>query len=197
MEEMRLFIKEGEASVLHKQKRTFELQYLKGKLRKANVWKRQFDRAAMLGTENQDKMDVDANKESNDVDISELPAEMLDELLQEAKTINIDLTEFTDTLSQANKTYCLCRQLYFGQMIGCDTCDDWYHFQCIGLSVSQAERCEKYICIRCTLSNSISQTANMVAQLTNKWMNCVEHFRAREIQLQKVSCYHSIAPLAM
>ncbi|RYY68690.1 hypothetical protein EON63_24540 [archaeon] len=33
--------------------------------------------------------------------------------------------------------YCICRQLYHGQMVGCDTCDDWFHFYCINLSPTQ------------------------------------------------------------
>lgn len=85
-----------------------------------------------------------------------------------------------------NKTYCLCRQPYHGTMVGCDTCEEWYHFVCVGLSSSQAEKCSKYVCVRCSLKNSFGQSANMVAQLTNKWMNCAEHFRRREETYQKV-----------
>ncbi|KAL5489690.1 hypothetical protein EMCRGX_G018808 [Ephydatia muelleri] len=34
-------------------------------------------------------------------------------------------------------TYCLCRQVSFGEMIGCDNEDcpiEWFHFQCVGLT---------------------------------------------------------------
>eukprot|EP01040_Poterioochromonas_malhamensis_P012481 gene12481-13656_t len=67
--------------------------------------------------------------------------------------------------------------MYFGQMIGCDTCDEWYHFQCVGLSVAQAEKAEKYTCIRCALRNSVQITASYAAKIANKWMDCMrDHF---------------------
>ena len=113
-------------------------------------------------------------------------AELLSELVDESKTILVNLSEYTDSIVQVNKTYCLCRQAYHGEMIGCDTCEEWYHFQCVGLSSNAAEKCAKYMCIRCALKNSYGQSANMVAQLTNKWMNCTEHFRRRDEAFQKV-----------
>jgi hypothetical protein len=111
--------------------------------------------------------------------------------LAEASDIHVDLSEFTDTIVQVNKTYCLCRQAYHGQMVGCDTCEEWYHFQCVGLSSTQAEKCAKYVCIRCSLKVSMGACATSAAQITNKWMNCAEHFRRRDESLQKVSPFVS------
>lgn len=147
--------------------RNTELQELRGELKRARQWK--------------------ARLEKSGFDAGTAAAEVLSELVDEARTIRVNLSEFTDSIVQVNKMYCLCRQAYHGEMVGCDTCEDWYHFQCVGLSVSQAEKCAKYVCIRCSLKNSFLQAANTVAQLTNKWMNCVEHFRRRDETFQKVS----------
>ena len=90
--------------------------------------------------------------------------DVIAELLSEAKEINVNLTEFTENLSVLTKTYCLCRQLYFGVMVGCDTCNEWYHFSCINMTVAQAERCEMYICVRCALYNSFNYSAELVGK---------------------------------
>ena len=34
-------------------------------------------------------------------------------------------------------------------MIGCDECNDWFHASCVGLSVSEAEKLEKFLCPSC------------------------------------------------
>ncbi len=60
--------------------------------------------------------------------------EEMNELIAEAKDLCVDVSEYIDSVVQATRTYCLCRQVYFGQMIGCDTCDE---------------------CIRCALRNSV------------------------------------------
>ena len=165
MEEQKLFLKAGER-VIYVQRRNAIMADLRGELKKAKAWKARFDKSGF--------------------DTGVAPAELLTELVEEAKGIRINLTEHTDNIVQVNKTYCLCRQPYHGQMVGCDTCEEWYHFQCVGLSFSQAEKCAKYVCVRCALKNSFNHSANLVAQLTNKWMNCAEHFRRREETFQKV-----------
>ena len=32
------------------------------------------------------------------------------------------------------KEFCICRQPEFGFMIGCDTCGEWFHGKCVGLT---------------------------------------------------------------
>lgn len=48
-------------------------------------------------------------------------------------------------------TYCLCHQVSYGEMIGCDNQDcpiEWFHFGCVGLKVKPKG---KWFCPRCTL----------------------------------------------
>ncbi|KAL5474455.1 hypothetical protein EMCRGX_G026403 [Ephydatia muelleri] len=47
-------------------------------------------------------------------------------------------------------TYCLCHQVSFGEMIGCDNPDcpiEWFHFQCVGLTSKPKG---KWYCSRCS-----------------------------------------------
>ncbi|XP_028831877.1 inhibitor of growth protein 5b [Denticeps clupeoides] len=47
-------------------------------------------------------------------------------------------------------TYCLCSQVSYGEMIGCDNLDcpiEWFHFACVGLSTKPKG---KWYCPRCT-----------------------------------------------
>ena len=47
-------------------------------------------------------------------------------------------------------TYCLCHQVSFGEMIGCDNLEcpiEWFHFQCVGLTSKPKG---KWFCPRCS-----------------------------------------------
>lgn len=55
-------------------------------------------------------------------------------------------------------------------MVGCDTCKEWYHCACVGLSKSQAEKLDKYICIRCLLIYSFDEAGAHAGRICNKWM---------------------------
>ncbi|XP_019618583.1 PREDICTED: inhibitor of growth protein 4-like [Branchiostoma belcheri] len=48
-------------------------------------------------------------------------------------------------------TYCLCHQVSYGEMIGCDNPDcpiEWFHFGCVGLTTKPKG---KWFCPKCTL----------------------------------------------
>ncbi len=94
----------------------------------------------------------------------------LQDLLPEVEEICADLGYYTESIYATTKCYCLCRQAYFGLMVGCDACDDWYHAPCIGLSKSQAERTDAFICMRCTIVQSFKMAAANVGTIANKWM---------------------------
>lgn len=182
--------------VIYTKERNFELQELRGELKKAKLWKLKYDKSgfdasgAIQAVNMSGGYPVGNNHNNGNGSGGSNPsggasAEVLNALLTEAQSIRVDLSAYTDAIIQVNKTYCLCRQLYFGEMVGCDTCDEWYHFACVGLSLVMAEKCEKYVCVRCALHTSFLQAATMAAQVTNKWMNN-EHFRSRDAAYQKV-----------
>lgn len=50
-------------------------------------------------------------------------------------------------------TYCLCRQVSYGEMIGCDNMDcpiEWFHFNCVGLTTKPKGH---WYCPKCDSSN--------------------------------------------
>lgn len=54
-------------------------------------------------------------------------------------------------LDQNDDIYCLCRKGYQeGEfMIGCDSCDEWYHGPCVGITPEFADTLRFYECPRC------------------------------------------------
>lgn len=54
-------------------------------------------------------------------------------------------------LDQNDDIYCLCRKWYQeGEfMIGCDSCDEWYHGPCVGITPEFADTLRFYECPRC------------------------------------------------
>jgi len=55
-------------------------------------------------------------------------------------------------------TYCLCHQVSYGEMIGCDNPDcpiEWFHFACVGLTTKPKG---KWFCPRCTAERKRKQS---------------------------------------
>ena len=61
-------------------------------------------------------------------------------------------TEVLDMPVDPNEpTYCICRQVSYGEMVGCDNteCDiEWFHFGCVGLTL-QTKPKGKWYCPVC------------------------------------------------
>ena len=172
------FIRGGEQLQID---RPTQIAELKSELRKAKNWLARYARTAP------------GSGVSTAVPSKEAGLE-LDALTAEAKeSLKVDLREELEIISQATRRYCLCRQLYHGSMVGCDECDEWYHFQCVGLTQFQVEKADKYVCIRCCLKNSFCSTANLAAQITNRWSVPEEAQKAREARRVRVSCRTSNA----
>jgi PHD-finger len=172
------FIRSGE---LLQVDRPSELAELKAELKKAKTWLARFSRTAPGSGASA----ATPNKEAD---------EELEALTAEARhSLKVDVREELEAISQATRRYCLCRQLYHGSMVGCDECDEWYHFQCVGLTQFQVERADKYVCIRCCLKNSFSQAANLAAQISNRWSAPDEAAKAREARRGRVSHLISVS----
>jgi hypothetical protein len=107
------------------------------------------------------------------------------ELLDEYESLQLAMPDEVAKLRQAMKSYCICRRPYAGFMIGCDTCDEWYHGPCIGMSEARADRFNKFICIRCCTARMYKASAASIASLIRKWTNSRERKKARQVEAQK------------
>lgn len=118
--------------------------------------------------------------------ISLLSPAKCQELLTETKSITVDLSVYIDEINQIMRLYCICRQPYSGDMVQCDTCEDWYHLSCVGMTAAQAERCDNYICPRCAILQSFNAAALSVAETVNRWMDVDACLRLRDAKVQKL-----------
>ena len=93
------------------------------------------------------------------IETGQAPVDLLKSLLAESKSIQIDLSAHVSVLEQATKEYCMCKAPSDGWMIGCESCDDWFHGRCIGLK--EEDNVEDYVCPRCSIFSFFQ--ANVIA----------------------------------
>jgi ribosomal protein L40E len=122
---------------------------------------------------------LDLEQGSSDVNI-------ITELLKEHETLLVSSPEYASKLKQAVCNYCICRRPYDGFMIGCDECDEWYHGLCVGVSEAQAEKFDKYICVRCSIKKSYYQLCSSIACTIKKWCDPKELLKVRQNDGQKL-----------
>ena len=107
-------------------------------------------------------------------------------LIQEGKSLFVDVSNQLEVLSSSFKSYCICRMHYHGNMVGCDNCDDWFHYSCLSLTPSQVEGTDKYICFRCNLENNFSRCFHYISKIIKIWSNISSFDRDREIDKNKI-----------
>ena len=59
----------------------------------------------------------------------------------------VELSGDAAALAELARPYCLCQSLYdeARPMLGCDDCEDWFHFDCVGVVVDDAPA--QYRCV--------------------------------------------------
>jgi len=164
IEELKSFISDGE-TISYEIK---ELGLIRGEYRKAKAW---FARLQKSGIDRYEAIDKE-----------------LEELVEESKLISVDLSEGIQQIQDSKLKYCICRQESHSEMIGCDTCKEWYHYSCIGMTKIQADKLDKYSCVRCQLLYSFDQSAVAAGVIVNRWMNVDELINSNDgkrIKIQK------------
>ncbi|KAF0469286.1 PHD finger protein 3 isoform X2 [Gigaspora margarita] len=49
--------------------------------------------------------------------------------------------------------YCICRGPASGVMVECDSCNEWFHCDCVNITPQQAQEVDKYHCPKCQVEN--------------------------------------------
>jgi hypothetical protein len=106
-------------------------------------------------------------------------------LISEHKSLIVKMPDELQRLRQALRNYCICRRPYEGFMIGCDSCEEWFHGSCIGVSESKADRVDKYVCIRCSVKRIFKSSARDIVSIIRKWTNDKELKKSRQTIAQK------------
>ena len=107
------------------------------------------------------------------------------ELINEHNSFIVTAMDEVAKLKQAMCGYCICRSPYEGFMIGCDGCDEWYHGPCVGISEEQAEKFDKYVCVRCSTLRVYNENAASVAGIIRKWTSSKGLAKARSMDSQR------------
>lgn len=47
------------------------------------------------------------------------------------------------------KEYCLCRFPSANEMIMCESCEEWFHQECLGIKQNQAKAIKDFYCLGC------------------------------------------------
>jgi hypothetical protein len=86
-----------------------------------------------------------------------LQSRILD-LLKASETLYLPAGETVADLKDYSVPYCICRRVIQedNKMIGCDICEEWFHFDCIGCDSKQFDENVPWICPICSFGKGIS-----------------------------------------
>ncbi len=121
-----------------------------------------------------------------DLDLGSSDLNLITDLLREHEGFLVSSNDHASKLKQAVCGYCTCRRPYDGFMIGCDECDEWYHGLCIGVSESQAEKFDKYVCLRCSIKKQYYHVCSSIANIIKKWCDPKELAKFRQSEGNKL-----------
>lgn len=107
-----------------------------------------------------------------------MPLEDVYKLIMEGEKLPVAFTKELADLKSRTSLYCICRKPYDKEraMIACDSCSEWYHFDCVSLPEpdSSDDECSdmlqrfgsagEFLCPNCK-DNEISDAPNLITQL--------------------------------
>ena len=110
----------------------------------------------------------------------------MEEIRTEMEGFCIDMVEEREMVNNATAGYCLCRKPYSGFMIGCDTCDEWYHGLCVNITEQAASKMVNFVCLRCNIAKTYKEGATVGLDICNKWLSRRELIKQRNLQHAKL-----------
>jgi heat shock transcription factor 2 len=119
-----------------------------------------------------DKRKSDITEYENEYDMEMQMMEELSSSTLSTLAISGDLDQDS---SHSDNVHCVCRRPFKGFMIGCDSCNDWFHGSCIGITEDDGNKLEKFVCARCTLRQSDDTNDMQVDSSDEKFVNDLFH----------------------
>jgi hypothetical protein len=90
----------------------------------------------------------------------------LRELLPEATSLLVDLSDELDVIKMATAQHCICRKPHTDGLITCNQCQVQYHKTCVAAETSDAKN---YLCARCVLRALYVTTVGNIVSTCDKW----------------------------
>lgn len=87
--------------------------------------------------------------------------------LGEVDCLNHLVSYDMDILTNQEERYCVCRQKHEGNMVECEECKQWFHFNCVGYVKTDTEN-DKYFCPLCDIEGKYPSTQNFYLNLLKK-----------------------------
>lgn len=157
-----------------------EVDLLSSLARQARQWRAAA--AAALATEPRQEKDRDANLalllrgDLLEVDTDELSQQL--HLHVHGPEEGEEEEESGTEGQEDGKLYCLCRAPFDSKrfMLGCDTCDEWYHGDCVGITEEQADALGNYVCPPCASRTTGEQTPTAGGSVAEAYCLCRQPF---------------------
>lgn len=104
--------------------------------------------------------------------------------MSESDCLNYLVSYDMDILNSDEERYCVCRQLHEGNMVECERCKQWFHFNCIGYTGGNgsggngnggghggggsSDDNNKYLCPLCDIDNKFPTTRKFYTDVSKK-----------------------------
>jgi hypothetical protein len=119
-----------------------------------------------------DKRKSDIKEYENEYDME---MQMMEELSSSALSTLAISGDLDQDSSHSDSVHCVCKRPFKGFMIGCDSCNDWFHGSCIGITEDDGNKLQKFVCARCTLRQSDDTNDMQIDSSDEQFVNDLFH----------------------
>ena len=108
-------------------------------------------------------------------------------------------SEEADSEDDPNKLWCICQQPHNNRfMICCDSCLDWYHGKCVGITKKMGKEMEEagneWSCPKCKTKEEKENTAQLKDKMKERVQNRLENVESISYPANKC-CFFSLGEI--
>ena len=106
-------------------------------------------------------------------------------------------SEEADSEDDPNKLWCICQQPHNNRfMICCDSCLDWYHGKCVGITKKMGKEMEEagneWSCPKCKTKEEKENTAQLKDKMKERVQNRLENVESISNPAKKILVFFSL-----